>query len=194
VIALDAGTTVAELAALLPGGRTVVTHSVPVITACTARDDLDLIALGGAYHPPTRSFTGPLTRAGLADLAVDVAVLSATAAGPPGAHPSAVGPADGNPVNPAVAGPPGAHPTSRTAAGPPGAYSANATDADVKRAMAAIAGRVILLLDHTKIGARAPMRFIGLAAVDTVVVDEGVAVDQLAMLRECCRQVVVAPL
>jgi DeoR/GlpR family transcriptional regulator of sugar metabolism len=194
VIALDAGTTVAELAALLPGGRTVVTHSVPVITACTARDDLDLIALGGAYHPPTRSFTGPLTRAGLADLAVDVAVLSATAAGPPGAHPSAVGPADGNPVNPAVAGPPGAHPTSRTAAGPPGAYSANATDADVKRAMAAIAGRVILLLDHTKIGARAPMRFIGLATVDTVVVDEGVAVDQLAMLRECCRQVVVAPL
>lgn len=79
VVALDAGTTVAALAAHLPAGLTVVTHSVPVILMCTERSDIELIALGGNYHDPTRSFTGPLTRAGLADLAVDVAVLSATA-------------------------------------------------------------------------------------------------------------------
>ncbi|MFD0823233.1 DeoR/GlpR family DNA-binding transcription regulator, partial [Micromonospora zhanjiangensis] len=157
VVALDAGTTVAALAALLPGGLTVVTHSVPVIQTCVGRADLELIALGGAYHGPTRSFTGPITRTSLGDLAVDVAVLSATAAGPAGV------------------------------------YSANASDADTKRAMARIARRVVLLLDHGKLDARAPMRFMDLAAVDVVVIDGGVAGEQLAMLRAHCRQVVVAP-
>lgn len=79
VVALDAGTTIAALAARLPGDLTIVSHSVPVILACTDRDDIDLIAIGGSYHPPTRSFTGPLTRTGLASFAVDIAVLSATA-------------------------------------------------------------------------------------------------------------------
>lgn len=156
VVALDAGTTVAAFCGHLPGGLTVVTHSVPVITACTQRDDVELIALGGAYHPPTRSFTGPLTRAGLAELAVDLAVLSATA-------------------------------VSRQ-----GLYSANASDAEVKREFARIADRVVVLLDHGKFGERAPMRFLSLDAVDTVVVDAAVAEDQLAMLRERCREVVVA--
>jgi DeoR/GlpR family transcriptional regulator of sugar metabolism len=155
-IALDAGTTVATLATLLPAGTTVVTHSVPVILACAERADLELVALGGAYHAPTRSFTGPLTRAGLGQLAVDVAVLSATAAD----------------------------------AG--GAYSANAWDADTKRIMAGIAARVVLLLDHTKLGEHAPNRFLQLAAVDTVVVDGGASDHQLAPLRAHCRQVVVA--
>lgn len=158
VVALDAGTTVAALAARLPGGLTVVTHSIPVILACTGREDLELISLGGAYHRATRSFTGPITRAGLEDLAVDVAVLSATAAGPTGV------------------------------------YSANAADAEIKRAMARIARRVVLLLDHGKLAAHAPMRFLDLAAVDTVVVDAGTDADQLALLRATCREVVVAPL
>ncbi|MFU8850397.1 DeoR/GlpR family DNA-binding transcription regulator [Micromonospora sp. SL1-18] len=158
VVALDAGTTVAALATRLPGGRTVVTHSVPVIVACTGRDDIELIALGGAYHPQTRSFTGPATRRSLDDLAVDVAVLSAAAAGPGGV------------------------------------YSATASDADTKRAMARIARRVVLLLDHRKLDGRAPMRFLDLAAVDVVVIDAGATAEQLALLRAACRQVVVAPL
>jgi DeoR/GlpR family transcriptional regulator of sugar metabolism len=156
VLALDAGTTVAVLAARLPAGITVVTHSVPVITVCAVRDDIELIALGGAYQASTRSFTGPITRSGLDELAVDVAVLSATAAGPTGV------------------------------------YSANAADAETKRAMARIAGRVVLLLDHGKIGARAPMRFLGLDAVDVVVTDSGASPDQVAMLRSHCREVIVA--
>jgi DeoR/GlpR family transcriptional regulator of sugar metabolism len=78
-IALDAGTTVAPLAALIPPGTTVVSHSVPVITACAARDDVELLGLGGIYQPDTRAFAGPTTRAELESLAVDVAVLSATA-------------------------------------------------------------------------------------------------------------------
>ncbi|HEX6499083.1 MAG TPA: DeoR/GlpR family DNA-binding transcription regulator [Micromonosporaceae bacterium] len=156
VVALDAGTTVAALAAHLPGGLTVVTHSVPVILTCTEREDIDLIALGGNYHAPTRSFTGPITRASLADLAVDVAVLSATA-------------------------------VSRG-----GVYSANASDADTKRAMARIARRVILLLDHHKLDERAPMRIIGLHAVDTVVIDDGATDEHLGFLRRTCRNLVVA--
>lgn len=156
VVALDAGTTVAALAALLPAGVTVVSHSVPVITTCVTRADVELIALGGAYHGSTRSFTGPITRSGLDDLAVDVAVLSATAAGPGGV------------------------------------YSANASDAETKRAMARIAGRVVLLVDHGKIGARAPMRFLDLAEVDVVVTDSGASAPQLELLRSRCPSVVVA--
>ncbi len=78
-VALDAGTTVAPLGALLPAGTTVVTHSVPAITACAGRDDLELISLGGVYQTETRAFAGPTTRAGLEALSVDVAVLSTTA-------------------------------------------------------------------------------------------------------------------
>lgn len=78
-IALDAGTTVAPLAALVPSGITIVSHSVPVISACTVRDDIELLGLGGLYQPDTRAFAGPTTRAELESLSVDIAVLSATA-------------------------------------------------------------------------------------------------------------------
>ncbi|GIG29560.1 DeoR/GlpR family DNA-binding transcription regulator [Cellulomonas marina] len=157
VLALDAGTTVAALARALPAGVTVVTHSLPVLTACAAREDLDVIALGGAYHRQTRSLTGPLTRAALGDLAVEVAVLSATAAGRAGV------------------------------------FSADPWDADTKRAMAAIAARVVLLLDHSKLEARAPMRVLGLDEVHTVVVDDRASAEQLALLHDLVAHVVVAP-
>jgi len=83
-VALDAGTTVEQVALRLPAGVTVVTHSVPVMAACSARDDLHLIGLGGSYHAPTRSFGGPETRAQLAGLHVDLAVVSASALQPRG--------------------------------------------------------------------------------------------------------------
>jgi DeoR/GlpR family transcriptional regulator of sugar metabolism len=157
VLALDAGTTLTALAERLPGGHTVVSHSVPVITACAERGDLELISLGGSYHAKTRSFTGPLTRAALSQLAVDVAVLSAAAAGPSGL------------------------------------YSADVWDADTKQIMVNVAERVVLLVDHGKLTSRAPIRFLDLETVDTVVVDAGATGEQLAMLRSVCRHVVVAP-
>ena len=156
IVALDAGTTVAALARLLPAGLTVVSHSVPVLTACGERDDIELLGLGGVYHRQTRSFTGAHTRAQLADLAVDVAVLSATGAGPDGV------------------------------------YSANPADAEIKRAMRAAASAVVLLLDHRKLGVRAPIRFFTLAEAATIVVDDGVSEQQLSMLRDRCPDVVVA--
>jgi DeoR/GlpR family transcriptional regulator of sugar metabolism len=78
-VALDAGTTIAPLAGMLPAGTTVVSHSEPVIAAAAARDDLDLVAIGGDYDRGTRSFTGPLATAALERMSVDVAVLSAVA-------------------------------------------------------------------------------------------------------------------
>jgi DeoR/GlpR family transcriptional regulator of sugar metabolism len=78
-IALDAGTTVAPLAERVAPGCIIVSHSVPVILACTQRDDIDLIGVGGNYQQTTRAFAGPPTRHAFESLAVDVAVLSATA-------------------------------------------------------------------------------------------------------------------
>jgi DeoR family fructose operon transcriptional repressor len=86
VVALDAGSTVEQVARHRPGGITVVTHSVPVMAACSDREDVTLIGLGGSYHPPTRSFGGPETRAQLANLHLDLAVVSASALRPRGLY------------------------------------------------------------------------------------------------------------
>ncbi|MFE5291880.1 DeoR/GlpR family DNA-binding transcription regulator [Isoptericola sp. NPDC056618] len=79
VVALDAGTTVLHAVAALPAGATVLTHSVPAITAVAARGELDLVGLGGTYVPETRSFAGRSAVEALAGHVIDVAVLSATA-------------------------------------------------------------------------------------------------------------------
>lgn len=78
-IALDAGTTVAPAATLMPAGMRIVSHSLPVLAACEHRDDIEVIGLGGTYHHQTRSFGGPQTRLGAEEVAVDVALLSAVA-------------------------------------------------------------------------------------------------------------------
>jgi len=155
-VALDAGTTVAPLADLIAPGTTVVTHSVPVINAATARDDLDLVVVGGTYQPDTRAFAGPATRAGLDGLLVDVAVLSATAV-------------DAS-----------------------GFLCVNPFDAETKRAMATIAERVIVLVDHTKLGLRAPIRVGPLKLVDVLVTDAGASDEQLAFLEAAGVEVIVA--
>ncbi|HEY8590091.1 MAG TPA: DeoR/GlpR family DNA-binding transcription regulator [Naasia sp.] len=145
-IALDAGTTVAGVAELLQPGTTVVSHSMPVLAAATARDDLVVVGLGGTWSPATRSFTGEAARKGLDRVVVDVAVLSATAV-------------DGS-----------------------GALCANEFDAETKRAMVAAARRTILLVDSTKIGARAPIRFAPLSSFDLVVTGDDLGDDQRALL------------
>jgi DeoR family fructose operon transcriptional repressor len=85
-VAVDAGTTVAEIVGFLPVGALVVTHSLPVIGACTATGSREVIALGGFYEPTTRSFTGPAAWRAARELTVDVAVLSCTAVDERGAY------------------------------------------------------------------------------------------------------------
>lgn len=145
-IAFDAGTTAAAAAALLEGGLTVVSHSVPVMAACAERDDIELIGLGGHYERTTRSFSGTSVRDGLDRVSVDVAVLSATAVDESGL------------------------------------LCVNELDADTKRAMAAAARRTILLVDSTKVGARAPIRFGTLDAIDLVVTSTALDDGQRAIL------------
>ncbi|UFU04465.1 DeoR/GlpR family DNA-binding transcription regulator [Ruania suaedae] len=156
-LALDAGTTVAALAALLPGGYRVISHSMPVLSACEHRSDLELIGLGGTYHSPTRSFGGPATRAGAADLAADVALISAVAVA-----------ADG-------------------------LYCTAAWDAEVKQILSERAERTILLVDHSKATARAPLRFLRWDQIDVVVTDRGADEPALSQWRELVPRVVVAP-
>jgi DeoR/GlpR family transcriptional regulator of sugar metabolism len=78
-IALDAGTTVSQIVTFLPAATSVVSHSLPVIAACTATGTREVVALGGFYEPTTRSFTGPATWKAVRELTVELAVLSCTA-------------------------------------------------------------------------------------------------------------------
>lgn len=78
VVALDAGTTVAAMTALVRA-RTVVTHSLPVVTALAGRRPDALICAGGEYQSDTRAFAGPIAEAALRSVRTQVAVLSATA-------------------------------------------------------------------------------------------------------------------
>ncbi len=156
-LALDAGTTVAPLAAMIEPGTTVITHSVPIITAVTARDDLNLIALGGNYQSGTRSFAGPITCDTLQALSADVTVLSATAVTESGM------------------------------------LCANTLDAEIKREMSGIAARTVLLVDHTKFGLRAPIRFGTLDLVDVVFTDSLAPAEHVRMLRAAGVEVIVVP-
>jgi DeoR/GlpR family transcriptional regulator of sugar metabolism len=156
-VLLDAGTTIAPLAATVPAGTTVVSHSAPVLTTCLARDDVDLVALGGEYQRDTRSFAGSAARQALAGVSADVAVLSATA-------------------------------VDRT-----GLLCANALDAEMKRLMASVAVRRILLVDASKLGARAPIRFGTLDTVDAIVTGEGADAAVLDAARAAGVEVVLVP-
>lgn len=157
-IALDAGTSVAAILPLLPAGVTIVSHSAPVITDCTTREDVDLIAIGGSYRRDTRSFAGSIARSAFASLSVDVAVLSATAV-------------DGS-----------------------GVLCANTFDAEIKQAMASIAGTTVLVVDHTKLGARAPIRVGPLDMIDVVITDSPASSDAVRMLQDTGVRVVLAEL
>lgn len=72
-ILLDAGSTTGLLARRLPevAELTVVTASIPVMTALQGRDDLELIALGGRLRPLSQAFVGPLTELALERLTFD---------------------------------------------------------------------------------------------------------------------------
>ena len=156
-VALDAGTTVAPLAGLLAAGTTVVSHSAPVIQAAIGRGDVELVGIGGVYQPETRSFAGAAARRAIADYAVDVAVLSATAV-------------DGT-----------------------GILCANALDAEIKQELARAARTTVLLVDHSKLGARAPIRVGPLSLVDVIVTDAGADDDDVRALAATGVRVVVAP-
>jgi len=82
---------------------------------------------------------------------------------------------------------------SATAVDGTGMMCISAPDADIKQAMIEVARVRILLVDHSKIGERAPIRFGRLDAVDVIVTDAGADPAQLGLLREAGVEVVTAP-
>lgn len=69
---LDAGSTTARMAALLPTGRwTVYTNSLPIATLLSARGDVDVHLLGGRVRGVTQAAVGHATVAALADIRAD---------------------------------------------------------------------------------------------------------------------------
>ncbi|GAB3760642.1 DeoR/GlpR family DNA-binding transcription regulator [Microlunatus parietis] len=78
-VLLDAGSTVAQVARLLPAGLgvTVTTASIPVIGQLHGRGDVATICLGGRVRALSDAFVGPLTEAALERLSFDVAFLGA---------------------------------------------------------------------------------------------------------------------
>lgn len=76
-VLLDAGSTTAQLAELLPTGAdlTVITNALPLALSLSHRTDLTVHMLGGRVRPRTLATVDAATLAGLADLCVDVAFL-----------------------------------------------------------------------------------------------------------------------
>jgi len=76
-IIIDAGTTTARMAQLLPSDRefTVVTHSIPVASALVARPNITLHLLGGVVRGRTLAAVGEWTKAQISEVFADVAFM-----------------------------------------------------------------------------------------------------------------------
>ncbi|MEY4039800.1 MAG: hypothetical protein RLZZ52_668, partial [Actinomycetota bacterium] len=76
-IIIDAGTTTARLAALLPQDidLTVVTNSIPIAAVLATRPNIQLHLLGGHVRPLTLAMVGSWPDDALRTLSVDVAFL-----------------------------------------------------------------------------------------------------------------------
>ncbi|NAZ81946.1 DeoR family transcriptional regulator [Kineococcus sp. R8] len=80
VLGIDAGTTAAQLAALLPTDRQVqvVTPSLPAVNSMAKNPAVSLNCLGGDFHTESLSFAGPATLQAIANLHVDTLFLAAS--------------------------------------------------------------------------------------------------------------------
>lgn len=78
MIVIDAGSTTARLAALLPREHrlSVVTHAVPVAARLAGLPQVDLHLLPGKVRPTTQAAVGTDTVAALSDLRADVAFVA----------------------------------------------------------------------------------------------------------------------
>lgn len=74
-----------------------------------------------------------------------------------------------------------------------GVTTADFAEAEVKQILAAHARQLIVLADHTKLGAVFPARVARLDQVDLVITDSGASPDQVAALEEAGVKLVVAP-
>jgi DeoR family transcriptional regulator, fructose operon transcriptional repressor len=139
-ILLDAGTTTAALADVLPGDRdlVVVTNSLPIAGRLVAMPGLTTLLLGGRVRGTTLASVDVWALRTLAEVHVDVAFMTTSG------------------VTPGL-----------------GLTTPDIAEAAVKRAMVEAAARVVLLADHTKVGAAYFARFAELDDVEVILTDSG---------------------
>lgn len=80
IVAIDAGTTTAEIARVLPHeiSLSVITNSLPVLNELASRPNIETIALGGLFHRDSQSYSGPVSSRQIADLHVGTLFLGAS--------------------------------------------------------------------------------------------------------------------
>jgi DeoR family transcriptional regulator of aga operon len=76
---------------------------------------------------------------------------------------------------------------------PEGVTNSHALLIDIQRQMIRGAQKIILCLDHSKLGRKSIIQLCELDVVDMLVTDSKAPADQLAELRSCGIEVVVAP-
>ncbi len=163
VVFLDSGTTVAAIAAHVPGSLrranaiTVVTHSLPVVEEIGGWESPHLICLGGLYLPDYRAVVGPQTMAGLRELSADVVFLGC----------------EGFSIEQGLTTP-------------------HVLVAEVGALMAARARRVIAVADASKLGRSGFTPIVSIATVDALVTDAGADPEEVARIRAAGVEVILA--
>jgi DeoR family fructose operon transcriptional repressor len=92
-LVLDTGTTTLEVARALAGvpRLRVLTSSLAIASALHARDNIDLVLLGGNARHHSPDLSGPLTEENLRQFQTELAILGADAVGPEGLYTSDLG-------------------------------------------------------------------------------------------------------
>jgi DeoR/GlpR family transcriptional regulator of sugar metabolism len=163
VVFLDSGTTVAAIAARIPGplrrssAITVVTHSLPVVEEIGAWESPHLIFLGGLYLPDYRAVVGPQTVAGLRELSADVVFLGC----------------EGLTIEEGLTTP-------------------HVLVAEVGAMMAARARRVVVVADASKLGQSGFTPIVPITSVHTLVTDGAASPEHLARIRAAGVEVILA--
>jgi DeoR family transcriptional regulator, fructose operon transcriptional repressor len=149
-VLLDAGTTTARLAEVMPVNRDliVVTNSLPIALSLSVRPGLTVRLVGGRVRGRTQAVVDDWALRVLGDTYVDVAFVGT----------------NGISVERGLTTP-------------------DPAEAAVKQAMLAAARRVVVLADHTKVGAVHFARFGGLREVALLITDSGLDADVAARLE-----------
>ncbi|GGT99128.1 DeoR/GlpR family DNA-binding transcription regulator [Streptomyces violascens] len=149
-VILDAGSTIARLAAELPldSGLTLVTHALPVAARLADHPAIDLHLVGGRVRHRTRAAVDAWALRAYGEIRADVVFLGTN--GFSVAH---------------------------------GLTTPDLAEAAVKRAAIGAARRVVLLADSAKHGQEHFARFGGMADVDLLITDRGLAPDLVAAIE-----------
>ncbi len=163
VVFFDSGSTVAQVAARIPGSLrrpnaiTAVTHSLPVVEEIGTWETPHLICLGGLYLPDYQALVGPRTVAALRDLSADIVFLGC----------------DGLTVETGLTTP-------------------HMLVAEVGATMAARARRVVAVADASKLGKQGFTPIVPLSAVHVLITDGSADPARIEQARDAGIEVILA--